>query len=454
VGIVVNCSYSGLNRIPSIFPSHVRILQLVGNNITYFENDSFVSKGLVDLEVLKADFCKIRKIQPGAFNGITQLMYLSLESNDISEIIPGTFDMTSRLELLHLQYNKIEHLETDVFRGLVKLQYIDLKRNKLQYLHPDTFEGLPNLQTLYLSANPNLQIPNDRHFINSLSLKKLGISICNASSVSVETFGNVSALEWLNLSGNNQKSLDVSILKSLPRLSTLYLLGNPLQCDCQLQEVWQWCQDHNIQTAYKGIVPICDTPSEVEGIWWGVLEKGQCLQGNINYYADYRNTTYSYTPIEDVNKDTKTDTHTEDDQRKFNSSAVVQYVFPVSAVLFIFGTAGNVVLIIIATCNKDMRNVPNMYIINLAISDTIYLTAVFLDGLRDTISVTWLKGEIGCVFFAFFYRMSVGLTAYSIAVLSIQRYRVIVNPLHVHVSSQPTWRGTGAIICEVWIVAA
>jgi hypothetical protein len=50
--------------------------------------------------------------------------------------------------------------------------------------------------------------------------------------------------------------------------------------------------------------------------------------------------------------------------------------------------------------------------------------------------------------------MSVGLTAYSVAVLSIKRYGVIVNSLRAHVSSQPTWCGTGAIICGVWIVAA
>jgi hypothetical protein len=50
--------------------------------------------------------------------------------------------------------------------------------------------------------------------------------------------------------------------------------------------------------------------------------------------------------------------------------------------------------------------------------------------------------------------MSVVLTAFSIAVLSFQRYRVTVYPLQVRVSSQPTWRATGAAICGVWIVAA
>jgi Leucine-rich repeat (LRR) protein len=64
---------------------------LVGNNITYLENDSFVSKGIVQLSILQADFCKIRKLGLGTFNGLTNLMFLSLRGNEISEILPGTF---------------------------------------------------------------------------------------------------------------------------------------------------------------------------------------------------------------------------------------------------------------------------------------------------------------------------------------------------------------------------
>jgi hypothetical protein len=50
--------------------------------------------------------------------------------------------------------------------------------------------------------------------------------------------------------------------------------------------------------------------------------------------------------------------------------------------------------------------------------------------------------------------MSIGLSAYSIAVLSIQRYRVTVNPFHVLLSSQPTWRVAVATTCGLWTVAA
>jgi hypothetical protein len=38
--------------------------------------------------------------------------------------------------------------------------------------------------------------------------------------------------------------------------------------------------------------------------------------------------------------------------------------------------------------------------------------------------------------------------------MSIQRYRITLNPLKAFTSSQPTWRGTGAAICGLWIVSA
>jgi Leucine-rich repeat (LRR) protein len=150
-GYIVNCSGSGLNSIPSILPKHIRHLILDGNTIPFFAKDNFVSKGLDQLRTIRANFCKIRKIEVGTFNGLPKLTLLSMQSNQISEIIPGTFETLCLLEHLHLAHNRIKHLKADIFYGLVNLKYIFLQRNKLQYLHPDTFEGLPNLQELFLS---------------------------------------------------------------------------------------------------------------------------------------------------------------------------------------------------------------------------------------------------------------------------------------------------------------
>jgi len=128
-GLYVSCLGSGLISIPSILPTHVRILVLDGNNITYFEHDSFVSRGLVELEILKADLCQIGTIEFGAFNGFTKLNNLSMWKNEIIEILPGTFGKMSSLEFLDLMDNRIEKLELDAFSGLINLQIVYLGMN-------------------------------------------------------------------------------------------------------------------------------------------------------------------------------------------------------------------------------------------------------------------------------------------------------------------------------------
>jgi len=122
--------------------------------------------------------------------------------------------------------------------------------------------------------------------------------------------------------------------------------------------------------------------------------------------------------------------------------------------LIIFGTIANVIILIIITCNKDMRTVPNMYILNLAISDTILLTFVIASNIGILLSTGGIIYVEFCTFFLYFLQLSAGLTSYSVALLSIQRHIMIMNPFHDRVSSQPTWCVTAATICGLWIVAA
>jgi hypothetical protein len=411
--------------------------------MTLLENDTFTSRGLTQLEVLRADLSGFETIELAAFNGLTKLTHLSMKYNHICEILPRTFEKMSSLENLELANNRIKHLAVDIFCGLINLKYLNLEENNLQSLHPNLLEGLPYLERVSFAINPDLKIPADRQFINSRSLTHLCISYCDVSLMSVETFANVTALELLDVSYNDIRSVDINILKALPKLSTLYLHVNPLQCDCQLQEVWRWCQDHNIQTAFEGEEPECMKPREVQFMWWGVLEKGQCLEGkNISYLGDYKNTSYSPMPVEQSNL--------HEDRLNF----LKHIEAPVCAFPFTFGATGNVILIIIIIRNKDMRTIPNLYILNLAISDIIYLMAHFFEACANRVWDSLLLGDFTCKFLPFCRRLSVGLSVYSIALLSFQRYNVIVNPFHIRVSSQSTWRVTLATICGVWIVAA
>jgi hypothetical protein len=125
------------------------------------------------------------------------------------------------------------------------------------------------------------------------------------------------------------------------------------------------------------------------------------------------------------------------------------YQAPVYTFPFIFGTTSNVILLIIIISNKDMRPIPNMYIINLAISYITYFMVLFSEACANRISDTWLD----CKFMGTFLSFCRCLSMYSADVLSNKRYRVTVNPSHVHVSSPPTWRSNVATICGIWIVA-
>jgi Leucine-rich repeat (LRR) protein len=444
---LVNLKYIdlGYNNLQYLHPGtflglrNLQNLHLRSNPGLQIPSESFVS--LTVLDSLDISKCGLETIASGTLKSLKKLTNLRISENEISEIEPGTLQNMKRLENLDYSYNILQHLDSDVFSGLVNLKEISLKGNKFQYLHPDTFLRLPNLQQLHLSFNPNLSIPTDRNFINSHSLSHLDISDCNISSVSVETFANVSALEWLHLGFNNLRTVDVNILRALPKLSTLYLNGNPLHCDSQLREVWRWCKDRNIRTEKIGLVPGCHTPSEVKGLCWEVLEKGQGSESNVRYCGEY-------------NKPRLYDGGHSFQYYTYDVESFNHYFAPIYAVPFIFGTTGNVILLIIIICNKDMRTVPNMYILNLAISDIIYLTVLLSEAFAYRLSRTWLEGELRCTFFPFCFRMSVGLSAYSVAMFSFQRYKAIENAYQFRVSSPQKWRGTVATICGVWIVAA
>ena len=62
---------------------------------------------------------------------------------------------------------------------------------------------------------------------------------------------------------------------------------------------------------------------QVKGMWWGVLEKGQYLQDNMQYYGDYNSIRYSYTDIKGKYSD------------KYNVDILKKYQVPVYAVVYI-----------------------------------------------------------------------------------------------------------------------
>ena len=91
--------------------------------------------------------------------------------------------------------------------------------------------------------------------------------------------------------------------------------------------------------------------------------------------------------------------------------------------------SGNLTLVVIFACNKHLRNVPNTYIISLALGDLLVL--IFTVPFVSTIYVfpSWPYGEAMCKFSEFVRDVSVGVTVFTLTVLSVERYLAIVSPL-------------------------
>ncbi|RZF36967.1 hypothetical protein LSTR_LSTR004655 [Laodelphax striatellus] len=127
------------------------------------------------------------------------------------------------------------------------------------------------------------------------------------------------------------------------------------------------------------------------------------------------------------------------------------YIVPVIfALIFFVGVLGNGTLILIFARNRAMRNVPNTYIFSLALGDllVVAICVPFTSTLYTLESWPW--GQAICKLSEISKDVSIGVSVFTLTVLSAERYFAIVKPLRRHVSSKPFTIATAILI---WIVS-
>ncbi|KAJ9590044.1 hypothetical protein L9F63_016834, partial [Diploptera punctata] len=365
---------------------------------------------------------------------MSSLRGLHLANNRIRSVPSALFQDLLNLDYISLESNFIRQLEADVFLGLTKLRNLWLSENEITYLHPSTFKHMKKLRLVCLENNTNLQVPADKPFLDVPTLEKLFVSDCNIRNISARTFHKTRYLSTLFLQNNNLKTFDLGILKMLPYLTTLYLYKNPLQCDCELMKLWQWCKERRVKTGIEHDVPRCGAPEQVSGLWWGVLGHAQCRQNHVQFVGDYQSVVHEY-----VSRNAEIEKYF--NFLKYGQSSVY-------AILFLIGTVGNTTVIIILACNKRMRTVSYAYIFNLAIGDLFSLTMNLPLYQAMVLSQHWILGEFLCKLAVFFRPLSIGVSGFSVTVLSVQRYYASQGSLRLSTRST-----TVIIILAVWVIA-
>ncbi|XP_063859965.1 neuropeptide CCHamide-1 receptor-like [Scylla paramamosain] len=132
---------------------------------------------------------------------------------------------------------------------------------------------------------------------------------------------------------------------------------------------------------------------------------------------------------------------------------VETYLVPfLFAIIFIVGVIGNGALIMIFVRNKNLRKVPNTYLISLALGDllVLFFTVPFVSTIY-TIEY-WPYGTFECKFSEFVRDVSVGVTVFTLTALSADRYRAIVSPIRKAVSG-PARSVTLRVTAAIWVVS-
>ncbi|CAF4878906.1 unnamed protein product [Pieris macdunnoughi] len=106
------------------------------------------------------------------------------------------------------------------------------------------------------------------------------------------------------------------------------------------------------------------------------------------------------------------------------------YIVPILfAFIFIIGVVGNGTLVAVFVRHKAMRNVPNTYILSLALADLlVIITCVPFTSIVYTLE-SWPWGDTVCRLSEAAKDVSIGVSVFTLTALSADRYFAIVDPL-------------------------
>ncbi|XP_060621319.2 neuropeptide Y receptor type 6-like [Anolis sagrei] len=98
------------------------------------------------------------------------------------------------------------------------------------------------------------------------------------------------------------------------------------------------------------------------------------------------------------------------------------------AIVTLVGLLGNLCLIVIIGKQKESQNVTNILIANLSVSDILISVMCIPFTAAYTLMDYWVFGEAMCKMNNFVQSMSVTVSTFSLVLIAIERYQLIVNP--------------------------
>uniref|UniRef100_A0A8D0B5Q4 Neuropeptide Y receptor type 1 n=1 Tax=Salvator merianae TaxID=96440 RepID=A0A8D0B5Q4_SALMN len=117
--------------------------------------------------------------------------------------------------------------------------------------------------------------------------------------------------------------------------------------------------------------------------------------------------------------------------------------------VILLGISGNLALIIIILKQKEMRNVTNIFIVNLSFSDLLITIMCLPFTFVYTLMNHWVFGEVMCKLNPFVQCVSITVSVFSLVLIAIERHQLIINPRGWRPNNRHAYIGVAAI----WMLA-
>ncbi|XP_072179767.1 uncharacterized protein [Diadema setosum] len=232
-------------------------LSLSHNQIVRIEPGTF--EGFTNLQVLTLSNNRIRQVESNVFTGAPKLKEINLQSNNLRIIDRLALNGSSDLQDVYLSNNNINDIESETFQFVTKLKFIALYNNSLSSLNPGVFDNLRHLAVLDLGSNKLKTLPSDM-FAHLSRLQTIILS--DNQLISTGRVLLLPRITTLDMRNNNLMRLENLTEEALGRLQIFLLEGNPWNCDCQLETLRLWYSRLNSQGDFRTYVdsPTCSEP--------------------------------------------------------------------------------------------------------------------------------------------------------------------------------------------------
>ncbi|EDW86475.2 uncharacterized protein Dwil_GK14796 [Drosophila willistoni] len=129
---------------------------------------------------------------------------------------------------------------------------------------------------------------------------------------------------------------------------------------------------------------------------------------------------------------------------------VVSTIVPVFFGLIGFaGLLGNALVILVVVVNQQMRSTTNLLIINLAVSDILFVIFCVPFTAADYVLPEWPFGNLWCKFVQYMIVVTCHCSVYTLVLMSFDRFLAVVHPV-TSMSLRTERNATLAIMCA-WI---